>query len=151
MSIQQVIIFSQGKVANFQAKSEDKPVYLIRIFDSPNAPLAFLPYSQLKSPEQFETIKSYTFDDVSRFLDDDLIVFNDKIAQQIIRDFDENGKKCKTLLVHCRAGKSRSPAVAIALSEIFHLKTKAQLAAMKINFPIYNKRVYKMMLDVKMP
>lgn len=151
MSIQQVIILSQEKAATFQPEPKDKPVYLIRIFDSPNAPLAFLPYFPLKYPKQFEIIKSYTFDDVSRFIEDNLVLFDDKIAKQIIGDFYKKGKECKTLLVHCRAGKGRSPAVAMALCEIFQLKTKQQLTEIKTHFPSYNERVYNMMLDIKMP
>ncbi|OQY47525.1 MAG: hypothetical protein DRR08_27930 [Candidatus Parabeggiatoa sp. nov. 2] len=146
MAIQQVMILSHTWAAKFKANySKDKPIYLIRIFDSPNLPI--VSYAKLKYPEQFQLIRSYTFDD-SQFSDDERILFNDEIAEQIITDFDNEGKDCKTLLVHCRAGISRSPAVAIALSEIFHLKTPEQIAEMKKQFSFYNKRVYNTLLRV---
>jgi len=145
MSIPQVLILSQERVANFQANPKDKPIYLIRIFDNPQL-LSFLPYAKLQSPEQFQIIKSYTFDDVSRFVDNEHVLFNEEMAKTIIMDFYQDGKDCQTLLIHCRAGKSRSPAVAMALSEIFHFKTPEQLDDMKKRFSIYNEKVYNTML-----
>ncbi len=145
MAIQQIMILSHSRAAKFKANSKDKPIYLIRIFDAPRLTVA--PYAELKYPEQFQTIKSYIFDD-SQFSDDERILFNDEIAERIITDFDNEAKDCQTLLVHCRAGISRSPAVAIALSEIFHLKTPEQIAEMKKQFSFYNKRVYNTLLRV---
>jgi predicted protein tyrosine phosphatase len=148
MPIQKVMILSHTRAAMFQAELKDQPIYLIRIFNSPDW-LASVPYAELNCPEQFKIIRSYVFDDISRFTDDnELVSFNDEIADRIITDFDNEGKYCQTLLVHCWAGKSRSPAVAIALSEIFHLKTPEQIAEMKKQFSIYNKNVYHTMLDV---
>jgi len=147
MPIQKVMILSHTRAAMFKAELKDQPIYLIRIFNSPDW-LASVPYAKLKYLEQFKIIRSYVFDDISRFDDNELVSFNDEIAERIITDFDSEGKDCQTLLVHCWAGKSRSPAVAIALSEIFHLKTLEQIAEMQKQFPIYNKRVYHTMLDV---
>jgi len=147
MPIRKVMVLSHTRAAMFKAELKDQPIYLIRIFNTPNW-LASVPYDELQHPEQFKIIQSYTFDDISRFNDNELVSFNDKMAKKIITDFDNEGKDCQTLLVHCWAGKSRSPAVAIALSEIFHLKTPEQIAEMKKQFPIYNKRVYHTILDV---
>ncbi|RKZ38850.1 MAG: hypothetical protein DRR00_33870 [Candidatus Parabeggiatoa sp. nov. 3] len=147
MPIQKVMILSHTRAAMFQADSKDKPIYLIRLFNSDC--LALVPYAELKYPEQFKIIRSYVFDDISQFTDDnELVSFNDEMAESIITDFDNDGKDCQMLLVHCWAGKSRSPAVAIALSEIFHLKTPEQIAEMKKQFPIFNKKVYQTILDI---
>jgi predicted protein tyrosine phosphatase len=147
MAIQKITILSHSRAAMFQANLKDKPIYLIRIFDAPRLTVA--PYAELKYPEQFKTIKSYIFDDVYHLQDEERFrLFKDEIAQKILTDFDNDGKDCKTLLVHCRAGISRSPAVAIALSEIFHLKTPEQIAEMKKNFSFYNKKVYNTLLRV---
>jgi len=145
MPIQKVVILSHIEAAKFNAELKDHPIYLIRIFDSPD--LGLVP-AKLKHPEQFKTIQTYVFDDISQFDDNELVSFNDEIAEKIITDFDNEGKYCETLLVHCWAGKSRSSAVAIALSEIFYLKMPEQIAEMKKQFSIYNKRVYHTMLDV---
>jgi len=147
MSIQKVMVLSHSKAARFKVDITDQPVYLIRIFNSPDS-LALLPYARLKYPEQFKIIRTYVFDDISQFTDNDLVLFNDEIADRIITDFDNDGKDCQMLLIHCWAGKSRSPAVAIALSEIFHLQTPEQIVALKKQFLIYNKRVYHTILDV---
>ncbi|GEM_PF-1690634 len=148
MPIQKVMILSHERAAMFKAESKDKPIYFIRIFNSPDLS-ALVPYAELNYPEQFKIIRSYVFDDISQFTDDsnELALFNDEIAERIITDFDNEGKDCQTLLVHCWAGKSRSPALAIALSEIFHLQTPEQIADLKKQFSIYNKRVYHTMLD----
>jgi len=109
MPIQKVMILSHTRAAMFQADSKDKPIYLIRLFNSDC--LALVPYAELKYPEQFKIIRSYVFDDISQFTDDnELVSFNDEMAESIITDFDNDGKDCQMLLVHCWAGKSRSPA-----------------------------------------
>jgi predicted protein tyrosine phosphatase len=148
MAIQQVMILSHSRAAKFQAEPKNQPIYLIRIFDAPKM-ITVAPYAKLRHPEQFEIIKSYTFDDVSHLQEHDrFVLFQDKIAKQILTDFDNEGRDCQTLLVHCRAGISRSPAVAIALSEIFQLKTPEEIAEMKKQFSFYNKRVYSFLLKV---
>ncbi|RKZ83135.1 MAG: hypothetical protein DRR19_19550 [Candidatus Parabeggiatoa sp. nov. 1] len=146
MPIQQVIIRSQARAAKFKAELKDKPIYLIRIFDNPKW-LTLTPYAELKYPEHFQIIRSYTFDDIDRPVGNQ-VLFKDEIAEQIITDFENQGTDCQTLLVHCRAGISRSSAVAIALCEIFHLQTPEQIADMKKRFFAYNHRIYNTLLDV---
>ncbi len=71
------------------------------------------------------TIVEYTFDDDHPHLvgkiSPNSITFNEEIADKILRDFKEKGRDKETLLVHCSLGKNRSPAVGIALNEIFTL------------------------------
>ena len=48
-------------------------------------------------------------------------IFNEETAAKIIKDFTEVKDKCDVLVVHCDAGVSRSPAVAIFLMEKFNI------------------------------
>jgi protein-tyrosine phosphatase len=54
------------------------------------------------------------------------VLFNKKIAQNLLEEFMQHRKDSKTLLVHCGQGLNRSPAVAIALNEIFKLGENTQ-------------------------
>ena len=48
-------------------------------------------------------------------------IFDAAIAEQILRDFEQHKEGKLELLVHCLLGVERSPAVAIALNEVFAL------------------------------
>jgi len=96
-------------------------------------------------------IREYKFDDVSPSETDDsgvmkTVVLTRDISTDIITDFYRDGRGCSDLLIHCAKGQSRSPAVGIALNEIFYLGNCT--IDLKNNFPGYNRHVYEMIKGV---
>lgn len=71
-------------------------------------------------------------------------LFTEDLAARILRDFQERGSDKETLLVHCLRGENRSPAVGIALNEIFHLGHDT--AALKRKYPHLNQYIYDTLL-----
>ncbi|MEK6926868.1 MAG: hypothetical protein AABX11_00400 [Nanoarchaeota archaeon] len=55
------------------------------------------------------------------------IIFTPRIAEQILIDFERYSPNSEALMIHCYAGISRSPAVAMALNAIFKLGQKREL------------------------
>ena len=91
----------------------------------------------------------YTFDDVWPGIPGGLgpqeVVFSGKKANKIITDFRENFSNIETLLVHCHFGRNRSPAVGIALNDIFDLGYNTN--QLKKEFPEYREFVYNTMIE----
>lgn len=71
-----------------------------------------------------------------------IILFDEEKAKKIIKDFSECRKDASSLIVHCLMGERRSPAVGMALNEIFELG--AEIDEMK--YPRFNRYVYRTML-----
>ncbi len=78
-------------------------------------------------------------------------VFNDEIARELLRNFYEDrtlphksGDHYGALLVHCREGFHRSPAVAIALNTCFDLGYNFR--SLMREYPQYNRHVYETLL-----
>jgi len=132
------------------------PTLAIRIFDSPpdaeNSPKNALRSSGLYS------VLPYTFDDldITEMLkndpDTDLIrlrqkytVFDRQLARRVIKEFRMEMQGKLELLVHCTMGASRSPAVAIALNEIFQLGNNTE--EMKAKYTCINAYVYNVMME----
>lgn len=100
----------------------------------------------LKNSPLYTTVSEYVFDDIDpRWLDEDgfsrYAVFDHGLAEKVISDFQEKGKDCESLLVHCTRGLNRSPAVAIALNEIFdlgHNNMELKKRYYKYRYHIYN-------------
>lgn len=70
----------------------------------------------------YRGVNSYVFDDIDPFFHpDDGVMIDAGIADEIVRDFDKCRHGVEALLVHCLMGENRSPAVAIALNEVFGL------------------------------
>jgi hypothetical protein len=69
----------------------------------------------------------------------------EETAKRIINDFLQFGFSAEQLMVHCSKGKGRSPAVALALSDIFHLGLKREI--IERDYPRYNRFVYKTILN----
>ncbi len=102
-------------------------------------------------------IKEYCFEDVDKdtltrnYPNFDLSrlaerqIFTPIIAQAILRDFSNEADNYKDHLFHCTQGISRSPAVAIALNELYLKNDEA--AAMKKRFPKYNRYVYRLLCE----
>lgn len=112
-------IFGKWDAQEFQPS---KPTYAIRIFssyntDSDKKPLATSPL--------YHRIVEQTFDDIWPDYPgvgfENPIMFSEEMADSIIRDFSAHKDSIDTLLVHCSRGINRSPAVALALNEIFNL------------------------------
>lgn len=76
-------------------------------------------------PSPLYTVAEYAFDDdwpgFYGKIAHNSLTFTSDLASRVIEDFKEKGLDHHTLLVHCHLGKNRSPAVGIALNEIFHL------------------------------
>jgi len=98
----------------------------VRIFDSSRRSQKTYPQLQEKL---YADIFKYVFDDipVERMSQDDLdkivredrlILFSESIAEKILEDVFLIKDACETLLVHCNAGLSRSPAVALAVMDV---------------------------------
>ena len=73
------------------------------------------------------------------------ILFNNTIAEKIIQDFQNNKDSCLELLVVCVLGRNRSPAIAIALNEIFNLGENTE--ELKKKYSELNKHVYRVMMQ----
>ena len=96
------------------------------------------------------TIVEYFFDDddPTRWgkLSADSITIDETIAGKILSDFEAKGLDKETLLVHCLRGKNRSPAVGMALNEIYGLGQDTE--ELKQAFSEANWYVYEMLLKV---
>jgi len=124
-------VMSLGEAKRYEPK---KPTYAIRIrspekWDADN-------FGQLKQSEWYNDslgksrIHEYIFcdiDDPNYEVDndegsgDDTVLINEQIASRILRDFRKSLGKFEELLVHCIMGEGRSPAVALALNDLFSL------------------------------
>jgi len=103
------------------------------------------------NPELYCQVYEYTFDDVDMPCEDKQMrkdfeamnykLFSRDIAKQIIADFKQSHSYVSSVLVHCFAGVSRSPAVAQSLNKIFAIKYD-----FKQLFPNTNFYVYKTMI-----
>jgi len=103
-------------------------------------------FEPLKKPELCRT-HFYFFDDLEpRHLSWGIrgISFTPEIAEEVITDFEEGRKDCNTLLAHRSRGKNRSPAIGMALNDIFSLGHHS--AELKSQFPAYNQWVYQVMM-----
>ena len=123
------------------------PTYAIRIESPPNPKFDSKPFS-LRYPLQksnLYTIVEYYFDDRTPDFGSGKL-FDQEIAQRILTDFKDRGLDKETLLVHCARGRNRSPAVGIALNEIFNLGYVTK--ELKQKYPEATWYVYRTLLDV---
>jgi predicted protein tyrosine phosphatase len=117
------------------------PTYAIRIFNS-NTPSQRQP---LKLSRFYEKELEYIFDEeIVRI--PNRIMFSDNIATKIIADFQYGAKGCDAIVVHCRHGLNRSPAVGLALNQIFNLGNDSW--QMNQDYPILSRVVYREMLRI---
>lgn len=128
------------------------PTYAIRIFDPDPGTLIM----DLRG--DYQVIKEYMFHDtdidfiLSNRPDHDVEaserkyhLFNSKIARNIIQDFSNNKEGCLELMVHCTLGGNRSPAVAMALNDIFNLSYDTE--KMKQHYLCHNRFIYRLMME----
>ena len=94
------------------------------------------------------TIQKYVFDDITPHTPFSqrtrMKLFDESTAGKILVDFREQGLGHDTLLVYCLRGINRSPAVGIALNEIFTLGRDTN--KLKKQFPETNWFVYNTLL-----
>jgi len=100
--------------------------------------------------DNWVSIASYVFDDVWPGMPGGLrsrdVVFNEDLAQSILTDFKEYLPQTEILLVQCQRGMNRSPAIGIALNEIFGLGYDSD--SLKEKYPEYRPFVYDTLLKV---
>ena len=103
---------------------------------------------KLVESDNWVAIASYVFDDVwpgmPGGLGDRDVVLSRSKAGSIISGFQEHMSGIETLLVQCQRGLNRSPAVGIALNEIFNLGYDTKW--LKQQHPEFRKFVYDTML-----
>ncbi len=123
----------------------EKPTYALRIFPSWGKEYN---KKSLKDSPFYLFVVEYTFDDLgpSDSIKERDVLFNKNLAEMIINDLDKNKLGIENLLIHCNLGKNRSPAVGIALNEIFNLGHDTNL--LKQKYPGSNKYIYKILKEV---
>lgn len=139
-------ILSEIEASNFLPI---KNTYGIRIYSSnrTDKPL------ELKKSEFYKRIAEYTFDVV----DDEpceegqislcgtgSVDLTECVARDLVMDFSRHRRGVEALMVHCRAGKERSPAVAIALNDIFKLGYGSE--ELKTKFKYFDRKIYNTVL-----
>lgn len=128
----------------------EKPTYVIRIFVTPSAKYPDLTAGlRLKKSPLYKRVVEYIFDDNDNYpatFELGPTWFSEQIAESIIRDFVNGKEDIEALLVHCTAGRNRSPAVAMALNEIFALGHDTDVLKQKYNR--YNHFVYETLMGV---
>ena len=99
----------------------EKPELLIGILDSKphNIDTNHIPAVPVQSSLRADYL-TYLFDDIEEKFQD-YVLINRDIAAKILEDFSRFKDRIESLAVHCRAGLSRSPAVAAALNDCFSL------------------------------
>ncbi len=120
----------------------EKNTCALRIFSS---------YETFKKPLQnspfYVNIFEYIFDDVEPwYAKENDVLFDTDMAKKLITDFDKNREKCESLLVHCGRGINRSPAVGMALNDIFKLGRDSSL--LEKMYPECNWYIYNTMKEV---
>jgi hypothetical protein len=132
-----------------------KPTYAIRIFSPRHyyKPGGVVRAAPLLPSDQFRHTEVYLFDDVTPGMarlnreapiHEPTVLFDEDIARKIITDFETYSEGCEALLAHCHMGRNRSPAVAIALNDIFSLGHNSQ--ALFNQHPATRQFVYDTMM-----
>lgn len=99
-----------------------------------------MPYDPPKHPTL--TVVEYHFDDE----DNSVRGLDETTAQKILTDFREHKDSIDTCIVNCIRGKNRSPAVALALNDIFELGMNS--AQFRKEYPYLTEHVYDTLLRV---
>lgn len=120
----------------------DCPTYVIRCWGSHDEFMR--EYFNLDSP-LYRHIDVHEFDDRWPSFGEG-ILFTEEMARGMLGRFSRRDADIGALLVHCVHGKTRSPAVGMALNEIFGLGHDP--AGLKERFPEFNTHVYQTLLRV---
>ncbi|HLD72535.1 MAG TPA: hypothetical protein VJA23_03035 [Candidatus Nanoarchaeia archaeon] len=130
----------KGFIQAFQHQPTN-PTYVIRI----NSEVFPLEKKHGHRDHPLYTPKEYTFDDRTPNLGSGRL-FTPDIAERILTDFRTDGLDKEALLVYCIRGKNRSPAVGMALNEIFALGHDPEELGRQ--FPETNWYIYGTLLNV---
>ena len=125
----------------------NKPTGVIRIFSAYQKGDKIWERPMVDSP-LYKHIRTYYFDDVV-FLDfvrENEIRFDEGLAKKLLQNFSVDRKDFECLLVHCSRGINRSPAVGIALNEIFCLGQDAD--ELKREYNKFRRYIYETLKDV---
>ena len=134
----ELYIFSKSDAVRFLPK---KPTYAIRIISSWDDQERIMP---LQDSEFYTRIRTYTFDDNDWYKTGPVWIDND-LAGKILKEFEQDKNHIESLMVHCTQGKNRSPAVAMALNEIFNLG--CEHSNLEKRFPDFNHHTYKTLIE----
>lgn len=129
----------------FEARGHlpERPTYAIRIH---NSRVLQADSTQLIDSPNYRVIRDYTFDDCDpSYVHPGDLMFEDSLADRLIREFIEGRRGCEEFLVHCSRGQNRSPAVAIALNEAFNLGEDG--SDLRRRFPHMTKYIYKKLIE----
>ncbi|MBT6690176.1 hypothetical protein HN903_03585 [archaeon] len=72
------------------------------------------------------------------------VCFNEIAAKRILDEFEEVKGDVENVVVHCEKGANRSPAIGIAMNEIYGWGAEG----LKERFPFYRKYIYDVMMRV---
>lgn len=114
------------------------PTYAIRIWNTHRF-MRSAGRGPLIDSNNYLKIYPYEFDDID-YPEPNKKCFDDDIAQKMLSDFQQGFTGCEALLVHCTLGQNRSPAVALALNQIFNLGNDSDELYDK--FPNLTRTVY---------
>lgn len=131
-----LLVFGLEEALEYEPVDE---TYAIRIASSW---VSIRDFGRLRSSPLY-VVKEYVFDDVKPGFGkgkDDILIGED-IARRVLEDFKTEGLTRETLLVHCIGGRNRSPAVALALGEIFRLGYDTEELRRKYPLLVLNQHI----------
>lgn len=106
-------IFSEDMAVRYKPTV---PTFAIRIFNSYR-----VGWRDLRKTGLYVGETHHFFDDVTPFdTEPGLVLFSDAMALSMLEDIVLLPKGTQALMIHCALGASRSPAVAVALNEVFN-------------------------------
>ena len=120
-----------------------KPTYAIQIFSSSDILKDKKLYPLQDSP-YYAHVACYVFDDNDQQYRAGPISLDEHMAEALLHDFDTHRLSVQALLVHCALGKNRSPAVGLALNEIFKLGCNSE--ALREQYAGLNREVYQTLI-----
>jgi predicted protein tyrosine phosphatase len=132
-----ILILSHKEATLF--KPEDDYTVMIRVIDTSNN------FKPLFYNSLFKDVLKLKFDDLTAedFILDPTLVENYRLIDDIqvnkILNFFKKHINCKTIVIHCEMGRSRSPAVALAWCDFTKNKEFSNYIIRNYN---YNKTVY---------
>jgi len=133
----------------------EKPTAVMRIF-SKNSALN-MSYGPLRRSPNWVWVVNYFFDYIVQITADEMdrlsrstspedleyAYLSRDLAGEIVYNFNSVRPEIECLMIHCKGGISRSPAVAIALNEVFELGHDK----LPLQYPDFNLAVYQMVRD----
>jgi len=104
------------------------------------------PWKEIKASNPEMTKKSLiSYIESKGWPQDREFLFNEYLARKILEDYEEVGLGADNIMIHCGLGKNRSPAVGIAMNEIYEWGFEG----LKEKFPDYRRFIYDKMKSVE--